>query len=77
VGAKVAEARGQVLDPLWWCPVVPQREVGFAASQHEPGLRPGAGPVGSPVTSHENAGPPGRLELFLTLFQLLTQGVLS
>jgi pimeloyl-ACP methyl ester carboxylesterase len=34
VDAQCAEARGQVLDPLWWCPVIRQREAGFAAPQH-------------------------------------------
>jgi hypothetical protein len=34
VDAECAEARGQILDQLWWCPVIRQREVGFSAPQH-------------------------------------------
>jgi hypothetical protein len=32
--AECAEAYGQVPDPLWWCPVIRQREAGFAEPQH-------------------------------------------
>ena len=35
VDAECAETRGQVLDPLWWCPVVWQRDSSFAAPQHD------------------------------------------
>jgi hypothetical protein len=32
--AQCAEACRQVLDPVWRCPVIRQREAGFAAPQH-------------------------------------------
>jgi len=61
VDAQCAEARGQVLDPLWWRPVIRQREAGFAAPQHVaegvaqmPGHHPGT-VTGYPLSSGATA----------------------
>jgi len=43
VDAECAEARGQVLDPLWWCPVVRQH---LPEGSAEVGVQRGLGDAG-------------------------------